>query len=944
MNTQVIASSLKACLFGLASVLSIPLLAQSTFEQRAAAHVDWIAEEVPNGQKQAFFTASAKFKKYQTSGNSSYLAAARADVTLGLEGIREDGATDKDVAFALWGAVDCYLRWNDYYSPTLKTDAENTLTGTSLWNVHNTNNKNMMAAAGRYLAEQIWPDASFGDYKSDDPSARQFILDVTERYVTRGEYERNSTTYYMFHYGGLRTLADFAQAADIHQRAYLTAEWLLAASCAEWLEGHWAAATERSTLNPSHPQYANAPGDMMMYLYFGGTPPKQNATFGMAPTMVAVSDYRVPAVFDGIANHKTAAGFTIKEKKDNYQGTYYGQTFKKPACAVYSEIRSFTDGPLEVKYKNQNEPWGVCWTTANPTEKSVFTIKNPFKYAGIEASNPDWGVSQYGQMLQHENTIVAVYDIPNDYAAKYLKAFVPTGYQAVIDNSSNGQVYFHYGDLLIGLHMTKGFNWNDDDPRVDTIRVSGQKIGFVVEVEDSKAYGGTPAQQLEAFKSEVLLKFEGVVFSTIGATALRYTNRAGVVLDTKYNTYHKINGQSVDLANWSILENPFMLQRAGSSQLEVDFEGTKRRYDFDNWTIDGDDNARQAEVATIGGGTAVETTHSAYYGTGYANFNNSGGFVEWRNVDGGVGGEAQLTFRYALGNGSRTGALIINGASQNLTMTSTGAWTDYQTITVTASLNAGASNTIRLESTGQDFGNVDQLLVQAFGSVEVSTYLEAEAGTLNAPLIVANDASASEGQYVWVPNGGGGYTELSFEVPVAGNYSLHGRVIAPSTADNSFFVSLDGGADFTWSIPGNPTSWVWDEISSYSLRAGTHTIRIKQREDGTKLDQLWITSESDGSPETRTIANNHKIKSTKTISAAEVHFHTYPNPANEKLTVEGGEHYQITLYDLTGRLMMQHDHLKGNTELDIRHLRPGVYLIKLRDREQQEVRQRILIE
>ena len=73
-------------------------------------------------------------------------------------------------------------------------------------------------------------------------------------------------------------------------------------------------------------------------------------------------------------------------------------------------------------------------------------------------------------------------------------------------------------------------------------------------------------------------------------------------------------------------------------------------------------------------------------------------------------------------------------------------------------------------------------------------------------------------------------------------------------------------------------------------------------------------------------------------------FSTYPNPASQQLTVEGSQDYQVTLYDLSGRLMMQQDHLKGKAQLDVSHLRPGLYLMKLRDSEQHEVQHRILIE
>ena len=72
----------------------------------------------------------------------------------------------------------------------------------------------------------------------------------------------------------------------------------------------------------------------------------------------------------------------------------------------------------------------------------------------------------------------------------------------------------------------------------------------------------------------------------------------------------------------------------------------------------------------------------------------------------------------------------------------------------------------------------------------------------------------------------------------------------------------------------------------------------------------------------------------------------YPNPATEQLTVEaaGGEDYQVTMYDLTGRLMMQHDRLKGKAALDISRLHPGVYVVKMDDGVHPQLRQRIIVE
>jgi hypothetical protein len=65
-----------------------------------------------------------------------------------------------------------------------------------------------------------------------------------------------------------------------------------------------------------------------------------------------------------------------------------------------------------------------------------------------------------------------------------------------------------------------------------------------------------------------------------------------------------------------------------------------------------------------------------------------------------------------LGAGSsRTGQLTVNGASQNITFNPTGAWNTWVVQNVPVTLNSGTNNTIRLQSTGQDLANQDQLTV-----------------------------------------------------------------------------------------------------------------------------------------------------------------------------------------------------------------------------------------
>jgi hypothetical protein len=145
-------------------------------------------------------------------------------------------------------------------------------------------------------------------------------------------------------------------------------------------------------------------------------------------------------------------------------------------------------------------------------------------------------------------------------------------------------------------------------------------------------------------------------------------------------------------------------------------------------------------------------------------------------------------------------------------------------------------------------------------------WLEAEEATLSAPMQTALDNEASSDTYVWVPKGSGtgGVAEYQFTVPTTGTYVVWGRVISNSTSQDSFFVAMDSDSDALWDTKLSGTEvWGWDivshragtqpgegvELMNYTLEAGTHTLRIKQRDSGTKLDKLLITNDLSYVPE-----------------------------------------------------------------------------------------------
>ncbi|MEZ0072442.1 glycosyl hydrolase family 28 protein [Planotetraspora sp. GP83] len=118
----------------------------------------------------------------------------------------------------------------------------------------------------------------------------------------------------------------------------------------------------------------------------------------------------------------------------------------------------------------------------------------------------------------------------------------------------------------------------------------------------------------------------------------------------------------------------------------------------------------EAENATISQGV-VESNWAGFSGTGFVNLDNvAGSYVEWTaNAD--AAGTATLKFRFANGTtADRPMTITVNGTTAGtLTFSPTGAWTTWQTATVTVPLNAGANVIRATGSTATSGPNLDYL-------------------------------------------------------------------------------------------------------------------------------------------------------------------------------------------------------------------------------------------
>lgn len=123
----------------------------------------------------------------------------------------------------------------------------------------------------------------------------------------------------------------------------------------------------------------------------------------------------------------------------------------------------------------------------------------------------------------------------------------------------------------------------------------------------------------------------------------------------------------------------------------------------------------QAESASTISGSSVGASYAGYTGTGYVDYGSNGSYVQWNNINVSTSGTYTLVFRYANGNSSnRQCQVSVNGVAVNnaVAFNTTGSWTNWNTVSVSVTLNAG-NNTVKLMANTKAGGpNLDKVTIQ----------------------------------------------------------------------------------------------------------------------------------------------------------------------------------------------------------------------------------------
>ena len=342
-----------------------------------------------------------------------------------------------------------------------------------------------------------------------------------------------------------------------------------------------------------------------------------------------------------------------------------------------------------------------------------------------------------------------------------------------------------------------------------------------------------------------------------------------------------------------------------------------------------------------------------YTGQGYLNFGTGASAAIRDTVSVESAGSYNLAIRYTVtGANINSVALFVNNtqvATPNFTATSD--LSTWNTVTQSITLSQGI-NVIELRalSAASQSIYIDNFVV-APANEGSGFWSEAECGTLGSLFNTPQSATAAGGRYITVQPGNNstdsapgvnGQASYPFTITTGGTYNLWARMRTPSANDDSYWIKIDNGSWVAWNNIATSTVWNWDFFQSFNLAAGSHTLYVAYREDGTDMDKIYIgtgspTDYGEDAPTctiTARLSSGQGVDSLAGIKTIQL----YPNPVHSSLSLQlptvwkpGSE---VVIFDTNGRTVYSRK-TKSNMEVfDVSHLQSGVYFVKAYDKEQ----------
>ena len=245
----------------------------------------------------------------------------------------------------------------------------------------------------------------------------------------------------------------------------------------------------------------------------------------------------------------------------------------------------------------------------------------------------------------------------------------------------------------------------------------------------------------------------------------------------------------------------------------------------------------QAETYTSLYDCTISNEHTGYTGSGYADYGNSGSYIEWDNIIAASNGMHIIDIRYETPF-DRPCLISVNGITiGQLSFNSTTDWNIWESERIILPLNEG-TNTIRIIAINAG-PNIDKLKGFAINDPSSEQFgSEAENYTSLNNCTVSSDFSGYSGSGYIDYGSANSYIEWN-NINVSADGLYYTNIRYASYSDRPCYISVNGIdiGMLNFDSTGSWSNWM-DESIVLPMKSGANTIRITAIGSGPNIDKI----------------------------------------------------------------------------------------------------------
>ncbi len=523
------------------------------------------------------------------------------DKDTGLQYLRD--AIDDSVhwgSFNTYSVMDAVLRIGDQLPDALIEKAKYRLRTHFGEDKGFTENHKLQYRVARYLFGQTWPEGpTFADGMTPlgaKAEAEAWINDWIDRTVAVGQLEFDSVNYHSLYYLCFTSLYDFATDPLMKQKAWMVMQLLIADWAPEYLNGNWIGAHSREKYNQvTHTALNCGTAIPFGYLYFGNSVyhPELAETYYVG--LAAVQGFRPLPMMGNIATDRSKP-YIHRETKAPRRG--FG--INKSDLPIWKYDYVTKDYALGSSYGDitavENHRWDLTWVSKkdgstcffiNPSFSSEQLLKyfdeipntildNIIRQRPYYKDPNKWVEgSPYEELFQHENTIIALYDIPKKERNQHVNGFFPKNIEERIQDAS-GWIFCRADSVYFAVRtLTKG-KWHEEKDHF-RLTLDNPKTGVIMEVAQVSEYPSFSEFQNQIKKNSLHIDRKNL--------QVKYTNFRGDDLDFTYPDKRLLNEKEITFDNWPLFDGPFVNARVGSKIIEIQHQREKLILDCNDFSV-----------------------------------------------------------------------------------------------------------------------------------------------------------------------------------------------------------------------------------------------------------------------------------------------------------------------------------------------------------------------